>query len=208
MRGFQGFDKIAPFYDGLSFLIFGNLLLKAQLEFISLSRPPCKILIVGGGTGKLLEEICKRYPEGLDIHYLDFSIKMIEKGKRKNIYKNRVCFEVENIANFKSSTESYDVILTPFFMDCFEVIAQEKIHTMLGNSLKSGGLWFFTDFHLNAFSPPWQKWLVRWMYRFFFRACGLKDCRLPDAEALFTSYKLLNGKSFLGNFILSNVYRK
>jgi spermidine synthase len=65
------FNNSAWFYDGLSRLVYGNALVEAQVYLLQFIRPNSKILIAGGGTGWILEELAKLHPEGLKIAYVE-----------------------------------------------------------------------------------------------------------------------------------------
>ncbi|MEP5106138.1 MAG: methyltransferase type 12, partial [Ekhidna sp.] len=53
------FDFVAPIYDRLSKLVFGKSLIKAQAYHLKVIGDKDRVLILGGGTGKLLEFIPK-----------------------------------------------------------------------------------------------------------------------------------------------------
>ena len=55
----KGFDRLSAIYNGLSRLFFGRQLINAQDFFIKDIEEGSSILIVGGGTGKVLSEIIK-----------------------------------------------------------------------------------------------------------------------------------------------------
>jgi ubiquinone/menaquinone biosynthesis C-methylase UbiE len=92
----SNYDNSAWFYDRLSRIILGKALIRAQTTFLPyLSLPNSKVLIAGGGTGWILEEIAKVHPSGLHITYVELSEKMMAlctKKKRRwqqpgNLYK-------------------------------------------------------------------------------------------------------------------------
>src|SRR5690606_22865871 len=71
------FDSIAPIYDGLSRLVFGNALQRAQTEHISLIPPNSNVLLIGGGSGWLLEQLLTYSPLA-EVTYLEVSPKMLQ----------------------------------------------------------------------------------------------------------------------------------
>ena len=50
----HGFDKLTPYYDLLTRLVFGKAIINSQEQFLSLVRSGSRVLVVGGGTGKIL----------------------------------------------------------------------------------------------------------------------------------------------------------
>ena len=58
---------------------------KVFIEHISRNS---KILIVGGGTGWILEELSKIYKTDIEITYVEKSSQMIALSKQKNIQYN------------------------------------------------------------------------------------------------------------------------
>ena len=55
----SNYDNSAWFYDGLSRVVYGNALISSQVYLLQFIPSNATILIVGGGTGRLLEEIAK-----------------------------------------------------------------------------------------------------------------------------------------------------
>ena len=78
------FNFIAPFYDVLARIVFGNAILKAQTTHLSEINENDQVLILGGGTGKLLEHIpfCDR------VDYVEKSEKMIRIAKRRLVNRS------------------------------------------------------------------------------------------------------------------------
>ena len=76
----NNFNTIAPVYDFLAKMVFGRSLERAQAAFLSdlETKVKAKVLIVGGGTGKVLELL----PEGLDlqIDYVEKACLKEQKG--------------------------------------------------------------------------------------------------------------------------------
>ncbi|MBK8843944.1 MAG: hypothetical protein IPO33_14460 [Saprospiraceae bacterium] len=51
------YDKVAPFYDILSKLAFNRSQLLGQIEQLKYLKPNHSLLICGGGSGIILDEI-------------------------------------------------------------------------------------------------------------------------------------------------------
>lgn len=202
------FDSVAPFYDRLSKWVFGNKIKSAQIDSLSFIPSGSKILIVGGGTGWILEEISKIHPLGLMITYIDNSSKMIQLSKKRSLAFNDVEFINELIENVKLDLKMYDVILTPFLLDCLVQNELEAVFRKMENSLKHNGIWIDVDFYLTTNSNLWHKILIRLMYLFFKITCNVQSSRLPNTKNYFAEFECLNQKIFCNNFILRQVFRK
>ncbi|MFI5221696.1 MAG: class I SAM-dependent methyltransferase [Bacteroidia bacterium] len=208
MTGFTNFDKIAPFYDTLSGLIFGNKLKDVQLHSLEFISPGSIMLIAGGGTGWILEALSGLHPSGLEITYVDSSSEMIRISGKRNYKKNKVEFINAPIEQVKLKPQSYDVILTPFLLDCFTQPELETVFKNINTSLKGSGIWIDMDFQITSNSTRWQKILIRTMYSFFRLTCKMKANTLPNISNYFSSFELVNQTTYYRSFITFHVYRK
>jgi ubiquinone/menaquinone biosynthesis C-methylase UbiE len=55
----NNYDRIARIYDKLSRMVFGKSIVRAQQSILPFITTPARMLIVGGGTGWILEEIAR-----------------------------------------------------------------------------------------------------------------------------------------------------
>lgn len=210
MPGSTNYNAVAWFYDGLSSLVFGSSIKKAQIDLLPLIPNNSKVIIVGGGTGWILEEITKFHPSGLEITYVDSSSKMIERSKQRNYAFNKVRFIEASIEDYllPDTDHLYDVILTPFIADCFSQSAWQQVFTKLDVFLKPKGVWLYTDFYLNDKSPLWQKLLLKLLYLFFRITCRITSKQLPDVDECFSSYKQVSKRMYIAGFIVSQTFSK
>jgi SAM-dependent methyltransferase len=226
MPGSTNYNAVAWFYDALSRLVFGSSIKKAQIDLLPLIPANSKILIVGGGTGWILEEIAKLHPSGLEITYIDSSSKMIEHSKQRDYAANQVHFIETSIEDYllhpsptlpKGKGVSplrgdgrgvVDVIITPFIADCFSQSAWQQVFTKINASLKPTGIWLYTDFQLNDKSLLWQKLLLKLLYLFFRITCRIPAKQLPDVDGCFSSYKQVSKRMYFASFIVSQAFRK
>ena len=203
------YDSIAQVYDLTSRLVFGKAIIRAQECMLGYIQPDSNILIVGGGTGWILESISDLYPQGLYIDYVEASAQMIDLSKKRNCKDNKVNFIHLPIENF-STDKQYDVIITPFIFDNFSADKIELVFTKLDDRLKSNGLWLYTDFvYERSQSKLWQKILLKVMYLFFRITSGIETQELISMESYFApSYHKEFEASHYFKFIQSIVYRK
>lgn len=201
------YDRTTWFYEWLSKLVFGNAQIKAQEHFLHLIQPQSSILIVGGGTGHILESLAKVHPNTLHITYVEASANMIARSKKRYVGNNKVMFiqaYMEDVAPIRY----FEVVLTGFLFDNFTQPGAQHIFSVIDAHLKSGALWIDTDFQLTG--PLWQKLMLKSMYTFFKLMRAVEVMELPDMAKLFAQngYSMQQSKYFYGQFIGSRVYQK
>jgi ubiquinone/menaquinone biosynthesis C-methylase UbiE len=201
------YNNSAWFYDRASRLIYGKALICSQVYLLPFIPKNSKILIVGGGTGWILEKIAKIHPSGLKITYAEIAPKMMAISKKRNAGNNQVDFITGAVENVALDCD-FDVVITPFLFDNFTEESFHKIFAHVHDALKLNGLWLNTDFRPTG--KWWQKILLRSMFLFFRLICGIEAKKLPDIQAAFDKYdcRTIEQRSFFGDFILSAVYRK
>jgi len=206
----NNYDPIARYYDVLSRLVFFRAQVRAQIEQLAFIPADSTILIAGGGTGWILEEIARIHPSGLRITYVEISAKMLDLSKKRDVKGNQVSYIHAAAEDFVISTV-YDVIITAFLFDNFRA---EKISLVFGRfhqALQSGGLWLFSDFYYNpASGKRWQWYLLKTMYLFFKQISEVEASDLINTEHCFTEalYLPLKTAYYYGGFIKSIVYQK
>ena len=205
----NNYDAAAWFYDGLAQLVFGKALINAQRFLVKHISAGKKILIVGGGTGWILEEIAAVCPSGLQLVYVEISAKMLHLSKQRNCGENEVKFVHAGIGDYQIE-QSFDVILTPFLFDNFAETRIRSVFRQLHLSLKPNGLWLLCDFQVQEnFAGLWQKIILQTMYWFFGWLCSVETRKLICMDAFFRAenYRLLSEKTFYRGFVVSQVYR-
>jgi len=212
----MGFDKLSPVYNGLSKLVFGKQLINAQNYFINGIKDCSSILVVGGGPGNCLSEIIKACPLST-ITFLDISLGMISKAKE--YIKQNHNDHIENI-KFVHGTyeqlpedESYQVIISPFVLDCLNDQELRKTLSALYVKLKNDGLWLFTDFNIPLkpiFFKLFSKGIVFFLYSFFNLFCSFGRYQLPDFNLHFSHFFLQSQETrfFLNGLLVTKRYKK
>ena len=203
------YDKIARIYDLLSRMIFGKHIEQAQVCMLEYVPSGSAILIVGGGTGWILEKLSEKWPQGLQIEYVEVSAEMISLSKKRDCRENVVNFINIPIEEF-ISYKQYDVIVTPFVFDNFRDDKIKIIFTKLDQGLKVNGKWLFADFvYDKEKSPLWQKFLLKVMYFFFRITSSIETQELTSMDKYFArSYEIQFEAFHYFKFITSVVYRK
>lgn len=206
----NNYDRIAANYDRLSRLIFGKSIVRAQQALLPFITSHARVLIVGGGTGWILEEIARLYPSGLAIDYVEISSNMLDLARKRDFKGNRITFVHTGIEDYAAPVK-YDVIMTPFLFDNFSRERAHEVFEKLDKILKSGALWLFTDFHIDKnLNRIWQKALLQSMYIFFKKISHVEADQLPDMPRHFANndYYLAFETFYFGRFIRSAAYRR
>lgn len=201
------YNNSAWFYDRLSRLVYGDALIRSQVYLLKHIPANSNILIAGGGTGWVLEEITKLHPSGLNITYVEISEKMMAISRKRNIGSNKVTYVNEPVENINVEL-LYDTVITPFLFDNFTEETLQQVFDRIHHLLKPGGTWLNTDFQVTG--RWWQRLLLRSMFIFFRLICNIEASQLPDIKKCFDQYdyKAIDEKSFFGEFILSTAYAK
>ena len=206
----NNYDRIAPYYDVLSRMVFFRAQLKAQIEQLENIPANSRILIVGGGTGWILDEIAKMHPGGLNITYVEISEKMLELSKKRDVKENTVTYVHTAAEDFKGR-DSFDVILTAFLFDNFNAARIDTVFNVLHSKLKPGGLWLFCDFYYQQGSgKTWKYYLLKTMYLFFNRISDVEAKELINTEGHFEAlhYVPIQIAYHYSGFIKAITYKK
>lgn len=198
-----GFDFLAPYYDGLARFFIGKDIVHAQLHFLNSFNECKQLLILGGGSGWILEPLCAACPE-LQIDYIDVSPKMIKAARENSGNHAHV--------NFIQGTENdipnrlYDGVITNFYLDLFEERSLNNVMDKIRISLTHSALWLVTDF---VQEKAWHKMMLWTMYRFFRITARIEATHLPDWQnnMIGAGHTLCETGEFKNGFIKSNLYR-
>lgn len=203
------YDAIAPFYDRLARLVFGSSQKEAQIRLLNFLKPGMKVLVVGGGTGWILEEIGKRFPEGLSIWYVEKSGKMLDLSRQRDFGRNEVQFVCSDI-NDLDYVDKHDAVLTAFLFDNFRQQSARETFLSIDRRLKEGAFWLYTDFDKIDNPTTWQKLLLKTMYLFFRKISNVEAEKLPDIKSLFASegYDEYEKRQYYNGFIAGYSFRK
>jgi ubiquinone/menaquinone biosynthesis C-methylase UbiE len=201
------FNNSAWFYDGLSRLVYGRALINAQVYLLENIPANCKVLIVGGGTGWILDEITRIHPSGLNSTYVEIAPNMIALSRKRNIGGNHLVFINDAIENIALQAD-FDLVITPFLFDNFIEQTTQKVFDHIHLMLKPNGLWLNCDFQLTG--KWWQNVMLKSMFLFFRMVCNIEASQLPDVERHFEAngYETINQRTFFGEFIVSKIYKK
>ena len=201
------YNNSAWFYDRLSRVVYGKALVNAQVYLLNYVPANANVLIVGGGTGWILEELSNIHPSGLTITYVEVAAQMMVLSQKRNTVGNQVVFINDAIENVALAPD-FDVVITPFLFDNFIEQTLQTVFDHIYPLLKKNGIWLNTDFQLTG--KWWQNVLLKTMFIFFKLICGIEASKLPQIKNRFdkSGCKLMEQKMFFNDFVISEIYQK
>jgi cyclopropane fatty-acyl-phospholipid synthase-like methyltransferase len=211
------YDNIALWYDSLSKLIFLGSQQRIQRKLITSLKDGDRMLLIGGGSGWILEDINRLYRQNIEITYIEQSGKMLEMTKKRHFNPLAVNMIQANIFEYSLLGE-YNIIFTPFIFDHFNLQESQILFDKLDFHLTKGGLWLHTDFTYESRHGKWWKQTVYVRYLPLFQmGYRIKKQNLDQYGAYFfqkenyqctykkyTYMKFIQG-SYLGKRIKSNI---
>ena len=77
----MNFDRIAPWYRSLEWIVFGDKLQRCRIASLAEIGAPRRVLIVGEGDGRFLAEFLRVHPDA-EVDCLDASVRQWRARKR------------------------------------------------------------------------------------------------------------------------------
>jgi ubiquinone/menaquinone biosynthesis C-methylase UbiE len=203
------YNKIAFIYDTLSRLVYRKSIVQAQVFLLSYIKANDKILLVGGGTGWILEEIAKLRQQGTVVVYVEKSAAMIALAKKRKYPGVQVEF-IETAIEDYATAEKFDIVVTPFLFDNFRKEKIDLVFEKLNKVLKPGGFWLYADFINDQQGKKyWQQFLLKTMYFFFRVTTKIEAQELIDMRPYFQQdFELAAQQMFYHQFIQAVAFRK
>ncbi len=212
----HGFNFVAPYYDLFSYLLFQGRLLHAQTHYFDRIGKVDSILIFGGGTGKILPPLFKTI-EFNSLTYIDISGNMLKKARRNcEAYESDHVTKIEFIegsTEVLNKNQQFNLIITPFVLDCFSDENLLKVITKLDEHLEPGGTWLFTDFNEDqdfGIISDMRSAFIKSLYFVFNLFCPLGITKLPRFGGAFSqlNYSTVAQTQMLHGLVVGRVYQK
>lgn len=210
----SGFHRVASFYDRLARLVYGDALEQAQRSLLPYLPPQGRVLVIGGGSGWILEQILLTEKK-LDILYIDAAPAMLQRAEQvyarfRKPHHGSVSFRLGTEQTLQPN-ERFEVVITPFLLDLFPPRRLQQLMGTLAATLTPNGQWLFADFWPVQQPPPfWQRLLIGGMYAFFGILSGVKAKQLPNYAAHFKSlgFQDKHSKSFYSGMVQAKVFHR
>ncbi len=193
------FNSVARYYDLLKKIVFGDLLLDAELSFLKDLKTPSRILMAGGGTGKVLQYL----PSDVEVDYIELSSQMIWRAKSRR-FCCKVNFHHRPFSHFNTDLQ-YDYILCPFFLDLFNDINLRATCEQIRKLLKEdSGQLIVTDFHVRYKTS----FISHLMHLFFKWSTNMESEELKDIPSYIhqAGFHEIASKDFMNGKLFSKKY--
>jgi SAM-dependent methyltransferase len=168
-------DRIAPWYRWFEYAGFGRGLERRREAFLNDVADARRVLALGDGDGRALAALLAAAPHAC-VDYIDVSARMLELARARAGAKH-VNYRREDARIARLPTAEYDLIVTHFFLDCFDETDLAPLIARLADAAAPRARWLISEFRGNG-------WLVRVLYFFFRLATGLRTRRLVDHHLL------------------------
>jgi ubiquinone/menaquinone biosynthesis C-methylase UbiE len=184
------FDALAPWYRTLEWIAFGDDLQRCRVACLGEIASPRRTLIVGEANGRFLSELLRAHP-GSEVDCIDASQRMLHVARKRIERELPDCAESvrflhQDIKSWTAPERHYDLLVTPFVLDCFPESALTGIISKLGRAVTDDANWLLADFCV----PPngmaklrARAWLAA-MYLFFRVTARIDAHELVDPTAL------------------------
>ena len=185
----MSFDTLAPYYRWMERLLAGEKLQRCRVAWLDEVRGARHALLVGEGHGRFLAECGRRFPE---THFtcVDASSGML--GQAQAVWRKaggraeQIEFIHAALPEWTPPAESFDLIVTNFFLDCFSPAQLAEVVAKLSAAAQPGARWLVADFQVPE--SGWQRLRARLIlmsaYMFFRVATKLPAQRLTSPDNL------------------------
>jgi ubiquinone/menaquinone biosynthesis C-methylase UbiE len=206
------FDAIARPYRWMEYLTFGRKLERCRTHFLEQLADRRSAMILGDGDGRFTARLLAACPN-LSADAVDTSAAMLRLLTRRALATTptaatRLRTRQGSALDF-FPTNSYDLIVTHFFLDC---LAQNEVNALaqrLAACVTPNALWLVSDFRIPSGRLHWPaRGLIRLLYLGFRILTGLRITRLPDHAAALTAagFSLVSQHHSLAGLLTSELW--
>lgn len=192
-------DRIARWYRWLEYAGFGRALQRRREAFLSDVADARRVLALGDGDGRALAALLASAPNTC-VDYIDVSTRMLELA-RARAGAEHVNYRNADARTARFPAAEYDLIVTHFFLDCFDETELEPLIARLTDAAAPQARWLISEFRGNG-------WLVRTLYLFFRIATGLRTRRLVDHHPLLKrhGFRLIRNEDAWNGLLASELW--
>jgi len=178
-------DWIAPYYRWFEYLGFGAELERRRFCLLDQVRRARRVLVLGDGDGRFLARLAREIPEA-EIDSVEASARMQRLARRRSRDCARVNHLLGDARSLTLARREYGLIVTHFFLDCFEAGDAEALVARISDAAAPGAQWLISEFRRAArgWRAVWCNTWIAFLYFFFRVATGLKTRVLVDHHPL------------------------
>jgi SAM-dependent methyltransferase len=197
-------DSIARWYRWLEYLGFGRALERRREAFVNDVADARRVLALGDGDGRALVILRRAMIASgtpvTRIDYVDISAKMLELA-RARAGTDLIEYHCEDALTRPLPDSEYDLIVTHFFLDCFDDKSLELLVARIARAAGPHARWIISEFRRSG-------WLVSCLYLFFRFTTGLRTRRLVDHHPVLMShgFHLVRSQSTLLGLLASELW--
>lgn len=168
----MSFDRLAPYYRLMEFFLAGNKLQRCRTCHLNSINPPKNALLLGEGNGRFLSECLRLFPKAR-FTCLDSSSRMLSLTRQRlekiGLDTSQVEFVHADALVWNAQEKSHDLIVTLFFLDCFQKEQLEKLVAKLAKFATDQSFWLLADFQVpeSGVARVRAKIIHQLMYGFF-----------------------------------------
>ncbi|MBV8843408.1 MAG: class I SAM-dependent methyltransferase [Bryobacterales bacterium] len=181
-------DRIARLYRCFEYAAFGRELERRRFHYLRDVDGARNVLMVGEGDGRFLARFARVNPQS-SIWYIDSSARMLELA-RARAGKRGICYSLGDALAMPLPNCGCDLVVTHFFLDCFNAEQQETVIARLANASSCDSKWLISEFRQPASGPAasWARVWLRLLYCFFGVATHLRTRSLADHRPILARY--------------------
>jgi ubiquinone/menaquinone biosynthesis C-methylase UbiE len=211
----MSFDRLAPHYTWMESVLAGSRLQRCRVAWLESLAGCERILIVGVGAGHFLRRCAQRFPEA-HLTSVDASQGMLrraeQRAQRAGAAREQLEFVHASLPDWRPPANTYDAIVTHFFLDCFPPAELEAVIAVLAASARPNARWLISDFAVPSRGLGRQRARVvhALMYGFFRRVTGIRARRLTSPDNLLQSagFVLEQRRTYEWGLLHSDLWRR
>ena len=210
MNRAPNFDRLARIYRWLELASFGGALGRCRCYFLNELSECRKALVLGDGDGRFTERLLETNAEIL-VDAVDASPAMLrELAHRAGEHRGRVRTFCADVRRWEPVAQSYDLVVSHFFLDCLTTEEVGVLARRLHGSISPEAHWLISEF---AVPPDWfgrmvAQPVVSGLYAAFGLLTDLPVSRLPDFAQIFEKERFTCQKrqAFLHGLLASELW--
>lgn len=209
----MSFDTLAPTYRLLEAALAGQTLHRCRTTFLNETVGCRRALVLGEGPGRFLVELLRSNPR-IEITCIDQSAGMVHqatKRVRQNGFSTaQISFRQMDVRDWLPGPQVYDLIVSHFFLDCFQLEEIQLLTTKVRGCTRDGTRWLLSDFCVPE--RGWQRARAQaihaLMYAFFRSITGISARRLtpPDSCLADAGFHLANRRTYNFGLLHSDLW--
>lgn len=206
------FDVLASPYRWMEYLTFGPLLMHTRLAFLDRMGTSRRALILGDGDGRFTRALLNANPTIL-VDAVDISPAMLRSLVRRAApHCGRLRTFCADLRDWQPELQSYDLIITHFFLDCLTDDEVALLVRRIQPALAPNAQWVLSEFAIPAgpkFFAMLARLLVRFLYFAFQMLTGLETRKLPEFGTTFAQagFTRLERKGMLRGILIAELWR-